>query len=190
MLAWVVIDRMYSRQFLPKSSSLRTLCLCIEFSDSLRPTSVVSNHLRTTPRNGRPSTPLQSVRYALFLSRRRCIPPVALALTTAILSNAYPCSLYLYFSISCALFALFALPKKLNAFIFKRFRTLRQKTQSPGGGERGTSAIHQVLAVFLPISARPKWPTLSRLRGTPVTSHQSPITSSRSPSICTRLQEC
>src|SRR6267143_1364104 len=36
-----MIDRTHSRQFLPKSSSLRTLRLCVEFSDSLRPTSVV-----------------------------------------------------------------------------------------------------------------------------------------------------
>src|SRR6267378_1663769 len=41
MLPWAVIDRTHSRQFLPKSSSLRTLRLCVEFSDSLRPTSVV-----------------------------------------------------------------------------------------------------------------------------------------------------
>src|SRR6267378_3266260 len=41
MLAWVVIDRTCPRQFLPKSSSLRTLCLCVEFSDSLRPAPVV-----------------------------------------------------------------------------------------------------------------------------------------------------
>jgi hypothetical protein len=86
-------------------------------------------------------------------------------------------------------FALFCTPQKLNAFIFNRFRTLRQKTQPPGVGkgvrQRSTSSCG-----VLANSARPKWPTLSRLRGTPVTSHQSPITSSRSPSICTRLQEC
>ena len=100
-----------------------------------------------------------------------------------------PVPYLLYFSISCALFALFCAPQKLNTFIFKRFRTLRQKTQSPGVGkgvrQRSTSSCG-----VLANSARPKWPTLSRLRGTPVTRHQSPITSSRSPSICTRLQEC
>src|SRR5882762_3837699 len=189
MLAWVVIDRMYSRQFLPKSSSLRTLCLCIEFSDSLRPTSVVPTtyalHLATAA-----PQPLcnQSVTHSFYLDGG-CIPPVALPSRQRSSRMPIPVPYILYFSISCALFALFCAPQKLNAFIFKRFRTLRQKTQSPGGGkgvrQRSTSSCG-----VLANSARPKWPTLSRLRGTPVTSHQSPITSSRSPSICTRLQEC
>jgi len=45
------------------------------------------------------------------------------------------------FSHSCALFCT---PQKLNSFIFKRFRTLRQKTQPPGVGkgvrQRSTSS--------------------------------------------------
>jgi hypothetical protein len=36
-------------------------------------------------------------------------------------------------------FALFCTPQKLNSFLFKRFRTLRQKTQPPRVGERGTN---------------------------------------------------
>jgi hypothetical protein len=42
------------------------------------------------------------------------------------------------FSYSCALFCT---PQKLNSFIFKRFRTLRQKTQPPGSGRRGQISL-------------------------------------------------
>src|SRR6267378_8115549 len=45
----------------------------------------------------------------------------------------------LYFQSRAHSFALFCTPQKLNSFIFKRFRTLRQKTQPPRVGERGTN---------------------------------------------------
>ena len=189
MLAWVVIDRTYPRQFLPKSSSPRTLCLCVEFSDSFRPTSVVPTTYALPLATAAPQ-PLcnQSVTHSFYLDGG-WIPPVALPSRQRSSRMPIPVPYILYFSISCALFALFCTPRKLNSFIFNRFRTLRQKTQPPGVGkgvrQRSTSSCG-----VLANSARPKWPTLSRLHGTPVTSHQSPITSSRSPSICTRLQEC
>jgi hypothetical protein len=50
-------------------------------------------------------------------------------------SSIYPLS----FHTLAHSFALFCTPQKLNSFIFKRFRTLRQKTQPPGVGERGTN---------------------------------------------------
>src|SRR5882672_8157866 len=74
----------------------------------------------------------------------------------------------------CALFCTFLHTpppkKKLNSFIFKRFRTLLQKTQPPGVGE-GVRQLSASSSSFLGNSARPKWPTFSRSRGTPVTSH-------------------
>jgi len=175
MLAWVLIDRTYSRQFLPKSSSLRTLCLCIEFSDSLRPTSVVPTtcalHLATAA-----PQPLcnQSVTHSFYLDGG-CIPPVALPSRQRSSRMPIPVPYILYFSISCALFALFCAPQKLNAFIFKRFRTLRQKTQSPGSGERGTSAIHKFLRCSCKFSAAKVANSSlgSAARQSRVTNHQS-----------------
>ena len=189
MLAWVVIDRMYSRQFLPKSSSLRTLCLCIEFSDSLRPTSVVPTtyalHLATAA-----PQPLcnQSVTHSFYLDGG-CIPPVALPSRQRSSRMPIPVPYILYFSISCALFCTFLRSRKTQRFYFQAIPHSASKNTITGVGkgvpQRSTSSCG-----VLANSARPKWPTLSRLRGTPVTRHQSPITSSRSPSICTRLQEC
>src|SRR6267378_3715366 len=175
MLAWVVIDRMYFRQFLPKSSSPRTLCLCVEFSDSFRPTSVVPTtyalHLATAA-----PQPLcnQSVTHSFYLDGG-CIPPVALPSRQRSSRMPIPVPYILYFSISCALFALFCAPQKLNAFIFKRFRTLRQKTQSPGGWGKGYVSDPQVLAVFLQIQRGQSGQLSlgSAARQSRVTSHQS-----------------
>src|SRR5882762_2667613 len=104
MLAWVVIDRTYSRQFLPKSSSPRTLCLCVEFSDSFRPTSVVPTTYALHPATAAPQ-PLcnQSVTHSFYLDGG-WIPPSGAALTTAISRMPIPCSLSPLFSIDCALF--------------------------------------------------------------------------------------
>src|SRR6266849_7003395 len=85
MLPWVVIDRTYSRQFLPKSSSPRTApaptrsgCLCVEFSDSLRPTSVVSTVYALPLATAAPQ-PLcnQSVTHSFYLHEgipQQCCP--------------------------------------------------------------------------------------------------------------------
>jgi hypothetical protein len=185
MLAWVVIDRTYSRQFLPKSSSPRALCLCVEFSDSFRPTSVVPTTYALPLATAAPQ-PLcnQSVTHSFDLDGGYT-PLCGAVPTTAIPSSAYTLTPYLfYFQSRTHSFALSCTSQKLNSFIFKRFRTLPQKTQPPGVG-RDTSAY----CSFLRNSVRSKWATLSA-HGTPVTSHQSPINSPRSPSICTRLQEC
>src|SRR5229473_2641221 len=136
MLAWVVIDRTYSRQFLPKSSSLRTLCLCVEFSDSLRPTSVVPTTYALTLATAAPQPFCnQSVTHSFYLDGG--YTPLCAAPTTAILSNAYPMfPISFIFQSRAHSFALFCAPQKLNSFIFKRFRTLRQKTEPPGWGRR------------------------------------------------------
>src|SRR5882672_5330753 len=151
MLAWVVIERTYPRQFLPKSSSLRTLCLCVEFSDSLRPTSVVPTTYALPLATAAPQ-PLcnQSVTHSFYLDGGCICPPVALPSRQRSSRMPIPCSLSPLFSISCALFCTFLNPQKLNSFIFKRFRTLRQKTQSPGWG-KGYVSYPQVRAVFLEI---------------------------------------
>ena len=136
MLAWVVIDRTYSRQFLPKSSSLRTLCLCVEFSDSLRPTSVAPTTYALTLATAAPQPFCnQSVTHSFYLDGGYA--PLYAAPTTAILSNAYPMfPISFIFQSRAHSFALFCAPQKLNSFIFNRFRTLRQKTEPPGWGRR------------------------------------------------------
>src|SRR5882762_712496 len=113
MLAWVVIDRTYPRQFLPKSSSLRTLCLCVEFSDSLRPTSVVPTTY-ALPLAAAAPQPLcnQSVTHSFYLDGGCIRPPRGAALTTAILSNAYPMfPISFIFKPVRTLLHFFALPK-------------------------------------------------------------------------------
>src|SRR6267378_3571814 len=64
MLAWVVINRQHLRPVCPALHSF------ISFTSSI---SFTSNSLRTPLRDGRSSTPLQSIPYALFLSRRGCV---------------------------------------------------------------------------------------------------------------------
>src|ERR1700682_2874577 len=184
MLAWVAIDRTYLRQFLPKSSSPRTLCLCVEFSDSFRPTSVVPTTY-ALPRATAAPQPLcnQPVTHSFYLDGG-WIPPVALPSRQRSLECLSHVPYLLYFQSRAHSFALFCTPQNLNPFIFKRFRTLRQKTR--GWGEwvpQRSASSCSVLAN----SARSKWATLFAARHA---SHQSPITSSWSPSICTRLQEC
>ena len=136
MLAWVVIDRMYSRQFLPKSSSLRTLCLCIEFSDSLRPTSVVPTtyalHLATAA-----PQPLcdQSVTHSFYLDGG-CIPPVALPSRQRSSRMPIPCSLSpLFFNLVRTLLHFFALPKNSTLLFSSDSALCVKKTQPPGVGK-------------------------------------------------------
>src|SRR6267143_1720943 len=71
MLAWVVINRQH-----PRPSTLFALPSTpfFPFTSSI---SFTSSSLRTPLRNGRSSTPLQSIRYVLFLSRRRVCPSLS-----------------------------------------------------------------------------------------------------------------
>jgi len=140
MLPWVVIDRTYSRQFLPKPSSLRILCLCVEFSDSFRPTSVVPTtyalHLATaTPQ------PLcnQSVTYSFYLDGG-AYPPVALPARQRSSRMPIPYSLSLYFSISCALFCTFLHSPNIQLFYFQAIPHSASKKHNHRGGGGGQVA--------------------------------------------------
>ena len=169
MLAWVVIDRTHSRQFLPKSSSLRTLRLCVEFSDSFHPTSVVSTAYALTLATATPQ-PLcnQSVTHSFYLDGG--YTPLWRCPTTAVPSTAYSCSLSPLFSISCALSCTFLHSQKTQLFHFQAIPHLLEKKR--GGGYLSDP---QVLAVFLEIQPGQSG-QLSPLHGTPVTSHQSRVT--------------
>src|SRR6267378_2354005 len=175
MLAWLVIDRTYPRQFLPKSSSLRTLCLCVGFSDSLRPASVVPTTYALPLATVAPK-PLcnQSVTHSFYLDGG-CIPVHTPPWRSPHDSDPLECLSHvpylLYFQSRAHSFALFCTPQKLNSFIFKRFRTLLQKTQPPGGVGEGVRQLSASSCSFLGNSARPKWATFSRRHSTPVTSH-------------------
>jgi len=175
MLAWVVIDRMYSRQFLPKSSSLRTLCLCIEFSDSLRPTSVVPTtyalHLATAA-----PQPLcnQSVTHSFYLDGG-CIPPVALPSRQQSSRMPIPCSLSpLFFNLVRTLLHFFALPKN-STLLFSIDSALCVKRHNHLGWGKGYVSDPQVLAVFLQIQRGQSGQLSlgSAARQSRVTSHQS-----------------
>jgi hypothetical protein len=156
MLAWVVIDRTYSRQFLPKSSP-HTLYLCVEFSDSFRPTSVVPTTY-ALPVATAASQPLcnQSVTHSFYLDGG-WIPPVAPPLTTAILSNAYPMfPISFIFSPVRTLLHFFALPKN-STLLFSSDCALFAKNGGwgylvKGGNSAPRHASHE----------------------SPVTSHESP----------------
>ena len=135
MLAWVVIDRTYSRQFLPKSSTLRTPsaptrsgCLCVEFSDSLRPSSVVPTTYALPLATAAPQ-PLcnQSVTHSFYLDGG------GVPLPTFECSNVLP-SYPLSFQTLARSFVLFCTYKNHNSFVFKRFRTLWSNTGDVGRG--------------------------------------------------------
>src|SRR5882672_7418062 len=135
MLAWVVIDRTYSRQFLPRSSSLRTLCLCVEFSDSLRPTSVVPTTYALTPATAAPQPFCnQSVTHSFYLDGG--YTPLCAAPTTAILSNAYPMfPISFIFPSRAHAFALFCTPQKTQLFYFQAIPHSASKNTTTRVGE-------------------------------------------------------
>src|SRR6267142_2901750 len=130
VLASVVIDRTYSRQFLPKSSSPRTLCLSVEFSDSLRPTSVVPTTyalplVTTVPQ------PLcnQSVTHSFYLDG---VCPLWPYPTTAIPSTAYSfLPIFFIFNILRTILRFFALPKK-STLLFSSDSALFEKKRGLG----------------------------------------------------------
>src|SRR6202158_1407015 len=166
MLAWVVIDRTHSRQFLPKSSSLRTLRLCVEFSDSFHPTSVVSTAYALSLTTAAPQ-PLcnQSVTHSFYLDGG--YTPLWRCPTTAIPSSAYPLlPISFIFNLVRTLLYFFALAQKSTRFFSSDSALFAKKR---GGGYLSDP---QVLAVFLEIQPGQSG-QLSPLHGTPVTSHQA-----------------
>src|SRR5229473_7469057 len=71
-------------------------------------------------------------------------------------------------------FALFCTPQKINSFIFKRFRILRQKTQPPRVGEGGQ--------ISLPASPGPgKFDPVKVALSMRSTGHATPVTSRNYP---------
>ena len=151
MLAWVVIDRTYPRQFLPKSSSPRTLCLCVEFSDSFHPTSVVPTTY-ALPRATAAPQPLcnQSVTHSFYLDGG-WIPAVALPSRQRSSRMPIPCSLSPLFSIPCALFCTFLHSPKSQPFYFQAIPHSASKDTGVGGV--GTSAIRKFLQCSCKFSA-------------------------------------
>src|SRR5216684_1753000 len=97
----------------------------ISFTSSI---SFTSNSLRTLLHNGRSSTPLQSIRYALFSSRRGGVLPPSSGLQLPMPYSLSTISfLFKYVRTLLHFFALFCAYQKLNSFLFKRFRTLCRK---------------------------------------------------------------
>src|SRR6266852_757134 len=135
----------------------------ISFTSSI---SFTSNSLRTLLHNGRSSTPLQSIRYALFSSRRGCTPPRGF---NCLCPTPYPLSPF--FSNTCALFCtslhFFCAYQKLNSFLFKRFRTLCKKHLGRGWGHEsplspiGFPPLHPIKSPRCPHPAG-KWTGQSR----------------------------
>src|SRR5258708_14014214 len=173
MLAWVVIDRTYSRQFLPKSSSLRTLCLCVEFSDPLRPTSVVPTTYPLPLATAAPQPVCnQSLTHSFYLDGDGYPSSRPANLRTFYRSNVFP-GYPLSFHAFAHSFALFCIPQKLNSFIFKRFRTLCKKT-----GGWGISAIRKFLRCSWKFNLVKVANSLrSTTRHSRITSHESRVTS-------------
>jgi len=184
VLASVVIDRTYSRQFLPKSSSSRTLCLSVEFSDSFRPTSVVPTTYALPLATTVPQ-PLcnQSVTHSFYLdggmpairgyarygpTPRQRSPRLPI-----------PCSLFPLFSISWELFCVFCTPKK-STLLFSSDSALFAKKKNGGWGS-GYLSDRQVFGN----SAWSKWATLSAPRHA---SHESPVTSHQARTRVSQVQ--
>jgi hypothetical protein len=176
MLAWVVIDRRYSGQFPPISSSPRTLCLCDESFDPFPPTSVVPTTYALPVATAAPQ-PLcnQSVTHSFYLDEG--IPPSGAALTTAILSNAYAMfPIFFIFNPVRTLLHFSALPKN-STLLFSSHSALCVKKHS----HRAWEGIHQRIAVFFEIRSGQSG-QLSPLtaRQSRVTGHQSPVTNHQS----------
>ena len=141
MLAWFVIDRTYSRQFLQKSSTLRTPsaptrsgCLCVAFSDSLRPTSVVPTTYALPVATAAPQ-PLcnQSVTHSFYLDGG-CVPLFPTCQHSNLPMFQRVSKLSPLFSHSCALFCTFLHSRKTQLFSFQAFPHSLAKTPGVGVG--------------------------------------------------------
>src|SRR6266852_6694624 len=110
----------------------------ISFTSSI---SFTSNSLRTLLHNGRPPTPLQSIPYALFLSRRGVYPLSQFTGTSSLrakprshssLPTTVPSFVFMLLRTLLLSFAFFCTRAKLNSLVFNRLRTLSRK--HPGWG--------------------------------------------------------
>src|SRR6267378_2338668 len=128
MLAWVVIDRTYSRNL-----HLRALCVSALSSPTLSVQPLWFQPLtHYTPQrpllNPFAINPLRT----LFISTEGGYPQWRCPHDSDPLECLSHVPYLLYFQSRAHSFALFCTPQKLNPFIFKRFRTLCQK--HPGWG--------------------------------------------------------
>jgi len=174
------------------ANSSRNLHLCalcvsaVEFSDSLRPTSVVPNtHYRSQRHLLNPFAinPLHTLDGGCITPQWRC-PHDSDPLEY--LSHV---PYLLYFQSRAHSFCTFLHSPKTQLFYFQAIPHSASKNTTTGGGGRGTSAIRKFEQFSWKFSAAKVGNFLSAPRHASHES-QSPITSSRSPSICTRLQEC
>ena len=164
MLAWVVIDRTHSRQFLPKPSSLAFYVSALS-SPTLSVQPLSFQPLTHYP-SQRPLLNLFAINplRTLFISTG-VYPSVALPHDSDSIECLSLAPYLFYFQSRAHSFVLFCTRAKVNSFLFKRFRTLCKKT---GGwvSQRSASSCS-----VLGNSAWSKWATLSTPRHA---SHESP----------------
>src|SRR5882762_5835054 len=166
MLPWVVIDRTHSRQFLPKSSSLRALCLCVEFSDPLRPTSVVPTTYALPLATAAPQPVCnQSLTHSFYLDGDGYPSSRPANLRTFYRSNVFPGYPLSFHTLA----HFFAFPKN-STLLFSSDSALFAKKRGDGVSQRSAS-----FAVFLEIQPGQSG-QLSPLHDTPVTNHESRVT--------------
>jgi len=169
MLAWVVIDRTHSRQFLPKPSSLAFYVSALS-SPTLSVQPLSFQPLTHYP-SQRPLLNLFAINplRTLFISTG-VYPSVALPHDSDSIECLSLAPYLFYFQSRAHSFVLFCTRAKVNSFLFKRFRTLCKKT---GGG--GISAIRKFLRCSWKFSLVKVGNSLrSTARQSRVTSHQSP----------------
>jgi hypothetical protein len=175
MLAWVVIDRTYPRQFLPKSSSLRT---CVSALSSLA--------LSVQPLSFQPVTHYSSQRHllnpfainplrTLFISTR-VYPPVVLPSRQRSSRMPIPCSPSSLFSIPCALSCTFLHSPKTQLFYFQAIPHSASKNTTTGRG-KGYISVLQFSSKFSPVKVGNSLRSRHASHESPVTSHRSPVVS-------------
>ena len=140
MLAWVVINRQHPRHSASISPSLRTLCLCVKFSHTFPPTSLVSIAY-ALPRATATPQPLcnQSVTHSFYLDGG-CVPLFPTCQPSNLPMFQRVSELSPLFSHSCALFCPFLHSPKTQLFYFQ---AIPHSLQKNGGG--GVSAIRKFL---------------------------------------------
>src|SRR5712664_1095274 len=123
MLAWVVIDRTHSRQTSPYFSPR-------SYSHFGSHPSLISEKISPFFSCTYVDPILQPVCFQIHACNGGCGLNFFSAIYYPLPTTHYPP----WFHTLAHSFALFCTSQKLNSFIFKRFRTLRQKTQPPRVG--------------------------------------------------------
>src|SRR6266852_1437810 len=123
MVAWVVIIRQHSRQTSP------SFFPCSHFHFGSHP-SLISEKIISFFSYTYVEPILQPLCFQIHECNGGCGVNFCFATHCPLPTANYP----LWFHTLAHSLALFCTPQKLNSFIFKRFRTLRQKTQPAGWG--------------------------------------------------------